>query len=399
MNNLVVEKTSQAVQILQEENVDLWLTFVRETFAGGDPVLPLIYGDSSLTWLSALLIGRNGQKVAIVGRFEEEAARGTGAFDRVLPYDQSILPGLIAVLEELNPQSIAINTSKNDVLADGLTHGMYQILVEELLVGTPFADRIISAEKIISALRGRKTPLEVEQIKSAIYETEKIYQNIFSFLRPGLTERMVAAHMHQELEKAGLSHAWTPSSCPAVNTGPDSPMGHAEPTDLIVQQGHIVHFDFGVRKDGYCSDIQRVAYMLREGETEAPALVRHGFEIIRASIQAAFEALQPGATGQEVDAAARTVVVDEGYPEFMHATGHQLGRLAHDGGGILGPLWDRYGDLPLRPIEIGQVYTIEPHIVIPGYGCLGLEEDVLVTENGAVYLGPPQTELYLVRKH
>ena len=396
MNNLVIEKTAQAAQILKEKNVDLWLTFVRETSAGGDPVLPLIYGDASLTWLSALIIGADGQKIAIVGRFEEEAARKTGAFTRVLSYDQSIRPSLLAVLEELDPQSIAVNISKNDVLADGLTYGMYQILVEELLAGTPFADRLVSAENIISALRGRKTPLEIERIKAAIFETEKIYQNTFAILRPGLSERMVAAHMHQELEKAGLSHAWTPSGCPAVNTGPDSPMGHGEPTDLTIQPGHVIHFDFGVRKEDYCSDIQRVGYMLREGESAPPELVQKGFEIIRASVEAAFAILRPGVTGQEVDAASRKVVVDHGYPEFMHATGHQLGRLAHDGGGILGPAWDRYGDLPLRPIEAGQVYTIEPHIVVPGYGCIGLEEDVLVTEKGAVYLGTPQTELHLI---
>jgi len=397
MDKLVIEKTSQAAQILKEKGIDLWLTFVRETSAGGDPVLPLIYGNASLTWLSAIIIGANGQKTAIVGRFEEEAARSTGAFDRVLSYDQSIRPDLLQVLEELNPNSIAINISKDDVLADGLTYGMYQILVEELLDGTPFVNRFISAEKVISMLRGCKTPIEIQRIKSAILETELIYQNTFSFLRPGLTEKMVAAYMHEEIEKAGLSHAWTPSGCPAVNTGPNSPMGHGEPTDLEIQRGHIVHFDFGVCKDDYCSDIQRVVYVLREGEKEAPDVVRQGFNIVLASVKAAFEMLRPGVAGVEVDAAARAVIVDNGYPEFMHATGHQLGRLAHDGGGILGPIWERYGDLPLRPVEAGQVYTIEPHIIVPGYGCIGLEEDVLVTDTGAVYLGNPQTELYLAQ--
>jgi len=394
MNTIVAEKTKQAAGILKEKNVDLWLTFIRETSSGGDPVLPLIYGDAGLTWQSALILTSKGDRIAIVGRFEADAAEKIGAYPEVIPYDESIRPALLEVIGKLDPKTIGINTSKNDVLADGLSHGMYQLL-GEMLEGTPYSDRLVSAEAVISALRGRKTPVELERIREAVRETELIYAKAYDFLEPGKTEIEVHEYMQDLTREMGLGLAWTPSGCPIVNTGPDSPVGHGEPTDLRIERGHLVHFDFGVKKDGYCSDIQHMVYMLKPDETQAPAEVQHGFDTVLKGVQASFAAIRPGVTGEEVDAAARAVVTGAGYEEFKHATGHQLGRLAHDGGGILGPKWDRYGELPDLTLEVGQVYTIEPSLQVPGYGQIGLEEDIVVTEEGAEYLTSPQTELYL----
>ncbi len=203
--------------------------------------------------------------------------------------------------------------------------------------------------------------------------------------------------MHDRVRELGLTTSWESASCPAVNSGPDTPIGHSGPTDVVIQPGHLLHFDFGVRQNDYCSDIQRVVYFLREGETQAPAPVQHGFDTVVRAIQASVAAMKPGVFGKEVDAVARKVITDAGYPEFKYATGHHLGRACHDGGGILGPEWERYGDTPNRPLEVGHVYTVEPGLFVPGYGYIGLEEDVVVTENGAVYLGKPQTELILKR--
>ncbi len=392
---LVLEKVNQTIGILQELGIDAWLTFVRETSAGGDPVLPLIYGPHSLTWQSALLLSRTGERIAIVGRFDAITAERLGAYSQVIPYDQSIQPHLLAALERLDARQIALNYSANDVYADGLGHGLHQVLVG-YLAGTPYAGRLVSAEGIIGALRGRKTPAEVTRIRTAVATTLEIYARAFDFLQPGMTEAQVGAYMHEQMAALGiLETAWDRASCPAVNSGPESPVGHAGPTGLRLERGHIVHFDFGIRQDEYCSDVQRVVYLLRPGETRAPEPVQRGFDTVLAAVDAAVAAMRPGATGLEVDAAARRVIVDAGYPEFRYATGHHLGRNAHDGGGVLGPAWERYGDTPFRPLEAGHVYTVEPGLAVPGYGYIGLEEDVLVTPGGTTYLGAPQRELIL----
>ena len=394
MNPIVIEKSNQIPAILQELSLDLWLVFVRETSAAGDPILPLIYGEADLTWHSALIFTPNGQKIAILGRFEVETAQKTGAFDRVIAYDQDIHPVLMQELQQIDPHKIAINFSEDDVLADGLTHGMF-LNLQRFLDGTPFANRLVSAEQVISALRGRKSITEIERIKAAIASTLAIFDLAFADLKVGLSEIEVAQLMQAEVEKRGLGFAWPKNNNPAVNTGPDSPVGHNAPTGLTIQPGHLLHFDFGVKQQGYCADIQRMVYFLKPGETQPPDPVRKGFETVVQAIQAAFKAIQPGVSGQAVDQAARDVVTGNGYPEYKYATGHQLGRLAHDGGALLGPAWARYGKTPFMPIEVGQVFTIAPGLMVPGHGYIGLEEDVLVTEDGALFLAPPQKELIL----
>ena len=103
--------------------------------------------------------------------------------------------------------------------------------------------------------------------------------------------------------------------------------------------------------------------------------------------------MKPGIAGKDIDAIARGIVTEAGYPEYLYGTGHHLGRTTHDGAGILGPAWERYGNTPNYKLEPGHVYTIEPGLVVPGYGYMGIEEDVFVTEDGVQFISKPQTEL------
>ena len=103
------------------------------------------------------------------------------------------------------------------------------------------------------------------------------------------------------------------------------------------------------------------------------------------------------AFGWRVDEAARRVVVEAGYAEYQHATGHHVGRSAHDGGGVLGPRWERYGRAPFAALEPGNVVTLELGIDdVDGRGYLGLEEMALVTRDGCRWLSTPQRELWVL---
>ena len=390
----ISEKLDQAVGILREQEIDLWLTLVRETSLTSDPCLDLVAG-TYCAWTGAFLVSAGGERIAVVGRFDAPNVRATGAYDEVIGYDESERPALRELVERLAPRSIAVNYSDSDPAADGLTHGLWLIL-QDTLSGTPYADRLVSSERVVNALRGRKSHDEIRRIRAAVRETEEIFDLVTEALRPGLSETEIADVMHEEVARRGLGHAWGRDHCPAVNAGPEKEVGHTGPSNLLSSRGELLHVDFGVEKDGYCSDLQRVWYLLVEGETVPPDDVRHAWSALWASVDAGIAALRPGVRGWEVDAAARETLVAAGYPEPMYSLGHQLGRAAHDGGTILGPRWERYGKSPHGVVEEGNVFTVEYGTAVPGRGYIGLEEDVLVTADGIQWLSTPQRELWLV---
>ena len=171
-------------------------------------------------------------------------------------------------------------------------------------------------------------------------------------------------------------------------------VGHGIPSSKItISPGHIFHIDVGVQKDGYCSDIQSCWYVPHSGDTAIPEDVKRATDAVVGAITAGAAALKPGVEGWQVDQAARDFVVAAGYPEYMHALGHQVGRLAHDGGGILGPRWERYGRTPYLPVEKDQVYTIELGVTVEGRGCVSIEEMVVVTDDGVDWLTSRQMDM------
>ena len=392
---LIQEKVKQAVTILQELDIDVWLTFVRETMLTPDPALDLIVGQG-MTWQSAFIITRDARSIAIVGHYDGENIRQLGAYTDVITYHQSIAEHLHGTLTTLNPRHIALNYSESDVAADGLSVGMHRLL-QKYLAGTGLAERFVSAEGIMQRVRGRKSATEIALMRQAVATTEALFDAIEQFAKPGMTQRQIGYFVQEQMEAMRLGYAWEKEFNPIVTCGPHSPVGHAAPGDVVLEKGHTLHVDLGVKQAEYCSDLQRMWYVLDDGETTAPPEVQRAFDVVVGAIQAGESVLKPGVLGWQVDAAARDFITDNGYPEYMHAFGHLLGRVAHDGATVLGPQWERYTGMCDLPVEAGNVFTLEPHVIIPNRGIMSLEEDVLVTKNGVEYLSTPQTALRYIR--
>jgi len=298
-------------------------------------------------------------------------------------------------MKKLNPKNVAINFSEGSEIADGITHGMYLTLLN-FLDELGLSDKIISAEKIVSALRERKSETEINYIKEAIRITEEIFSEVTKFIKVGKTEKEIAAFMKSEVEKRNLEYAWEPMVCPAVFTGPETAGAHYAPTDRKVEKGHILNMDFGVKFNGYCSDMQRTFYILKDNESKAPQDVMKGFNTIVDSIEKSKQAIKPGINGVEIDAVARKIVTQNGYDEFPHGLGHQVGRFSHDGTALLGPPWEKYAQKPFQKLEQNMVFTIEPRLQVPGRGTATIEEMVKISAEGAEWLTNPQKDIILV---
>ena len=391
---IIKEKIEQAVSILKEKKIDLWMTFVRESSIIHDPAIDLIIG-KNCTWQSAFIINSDGETTAIVGSLEADNFK-SGLYKNVIGYLKSVREPLIEYLNVKKPNKIAINYSKDSDLADGLTHGMYLILLEHLK-GTEFTDKLVSSDEIISALRGRKSETEIAIMNYAVIETQKIFDQVTKYIKPGRTEKEIADFIKGIVLEKGYELAWEEEHCPAVFTGPDTQGAHSGPTNRKVERGHLVNIDFGIKHKGYCSDMQRTWYVLKNNEEKPPKEVQEGFNVIRDAIQKVADNLKPGVKGCDMDDIARNYIIEKGYEEFPHGLGHQVGRNVHDGGGGLLPRWERYGNTPFMEVEEGQVYTIEPRLQVKDFGTSTLEEEVVVTKEGCNFISKPQKELILIK--
>ena len=385
--DIVKAKIQQATRLLEEMNIDAWALFERETAMQKDPTHDMVIGLDAV-WNSLFLFTRRGDAIALVGNFDDDVFTRSGRFTRVQSYVKGAGDDIRKLLRQFDPRTLALNYSTDDPASDGLTHGMF-LALQSYLAETPYAERIVSSQSFISKLRSRKLPEEIARLERAAVLATQAWAKAHEQIRVGMTEKEIGAVVDNMIRVVGGK----PSFETIVNAGSKTNPGHGYPTDAQLDPGELLHVDFGVRIDDYCSDLQRLVYFRRPGETEPPQELIKAFGTVKSAIDETGKAACPGAKGFEIDALARRILREHGYAEYDHALGHQLGRDVHDGGGLLGPQWERYGNTPMIPLELGNVFTLELEIMLPGIGCVGLEEDVVITEHGVRFLCDRQTEL------
>lgn len=217
-----------------------------------------------------------------------------------------------------------------------------------------------------------KDELEIEQIRENLIMTETAYHYIIRLVEKGKTENEIAAELEYYLRKQGAKKM---SFDTIIASGPRSVLPHGCASDKAIEDNEIVLFDFGILKNGYCSDFTRCYYF----GTISGSKIQEIHGIVLKALRAAEKAVKPGVRAKDVHEAAYRVISDAGYADaFTHSTGHGVGLEIHEA-----PSISFADDTVLRE---GMVFTIEPGIYIPGVGGIRLEDMVVVRRNGVEVL-------------
>ena len=391
------EKVKIAFDALNDENIDMWIIAGQESATNSEPILSVM-SDAEFIGCTALIFCKDGSSVAVCTPIEYNGYVHHGVFDEVIAFPVSYTDTVSEVIKIKNPKRIALDYSLENPSADGLSLGMYKLL-QEAFDKCDYQGEIVSAEKIIVRVRGIKTQEELDKIKIACEEAEKIFNDAKRFIKPGMNCQDVYKFFQDETERKGFGYSWPKSCNPGVFSGYGCPGGHMGAPDFPIKKGSVVNVDFGIIVDGYSCDLQRMYYMLDDGEEDAPDDIKNAFYVIRDAIEMAAKALKPGTLGIDIDKIARDHVVNNGFAEYNCALGHPMGKVAHDGGPLLAPAKPRYDkdELIRTPLFENMVFTLEPGLETRA-GHIGLEEDVVVKKDGAQFIVEPQRELYLIKE-
>lgn len=288
------------------------------------------------------------------GRFDENA-------DREAPYARKVLR------KKRTPDVTAAAIKKFRVKRLGFNPAQMSVSDHVALRKHLKPAKLVPAGDPITPHRAIKDAGEVKRMRQSIAIAEKAFEKVRRWLKPGLTEKEIAAKLVYEMQRLGAQGETFPS---IVACGPNSSLPHAVPGMRKLKKNEILLVDWGAHVDWYGSDLTRVVWL-----GSIPRRMREIFEVVREAHDRATEAVRPGITAHQLDHVARKVIQKAGYGKmFNHALGHGLGLVAHE--------IPRIGKGTDTVLEPGMVITIEPGVYLPGVGGVRLEDDVLVTESG-----------------
>jgi Xaa-Pro aminopeptidase len=238
----------------------------------------------------------------------------------------------------------------------------------------------VAASEALPLLRAVKDADEIRRLRAAGSAADAAFADVIELPFAGRSETELAA----ELDRLLLEHGHQRVDFTIVGSGPNGASGHHEPGERRIAAGDAVVMDFGGVRDDYCSDITRTVFVGEPTDEQ-----REVYAIVRAAQQAAFEAVRPGVSAQDVDRAARTVITDAGYGDrFVHRTGHGIGLEVHEP-----PYIVEGNETPLEP---GMTFSDEPGIYLAGRFGVRIEDQVAVTDRGAERLNEADRELTIV---
>lgn len=250
----------------------------------------------------------------------------------------------------------------------GFDPGNVTVAVRSKLARAAKKVRLTEVPEVVASLRARKDESELRAIRRAVEVAEEAWASLRRAVRPGMSERRLAAELDHQMRLAGAEGPAFGTICGIDASGA---MPHARPGDRRLRRGSVVVVDFGARVGGYVCDLTRVLFAGR-----IPPLARKVYETVLEAQLAGIAAMRPGALLKDVDAAVRGVIDAAGWGKhFQHGTGHGIGREVHERPG-LSPLAGE------GRLEQGMVVTVEPGVYLRGRFGIRIEDDVLVTRSG-----------------
>lgn len=302
-------------------------------------------------------------------------AEGTDAFLTDFRYQSQVAQELDADVEIRIESEGLLKMSRELLIGRGASRVGFEREQLSYRAWREWSDRgspeLVPVEEWIEELRAVKSAPEIAAIRKACRIADATFEGMLEHVRPGVTERELAARLNLELAACG---AEGPSFETIVAFGERSALPHARPGARELRQGDVVLLDFGAVADGYVSDMTRTVAL-----GEPAAEMREIYALVLEAGAAAARGIRAGMAGPEADALARDVIEAAGHgPRFGHSLGHGIGLEVHEA--------PRLGRKSEDLLEAGMTVTIEPGVYLEGVGGVRIEDDALLTATGVELL-------------